>query len=113
MPELLPDDRSESRSTGEGDRRLIGEGDLRRIGEGERRLQFCELGPRGVRTSLGSRLRERGRQEPLGPGGDDLRGRGDRARIGDLARRGVRLRSKGDLERLLKLIRSGLQTQVT
>lgn len=59
MPELLPDDLSESRSAGEGDRRLIGDGDLRRIGEGERRRHACELGPRGVRTSLGSRLRER------------------------------------------------------
>lgn len=103
MPELLPDDLSESRSAGEGDRRLIGDGDLRRIGDGERRLQVCELGPTGVRTSLESRLRERGRHEPLGPGGGDLRGRGDLARImGDLARRGVRLRSKGDLDRLLK-----------
>lgn len=103
MPELLPDDLSESRSIGDGDRRLIGDGDLRRMGDGERRLQVNELGPMGVRISLGSRLRERGRQEPLGPGGGDLRGRGDLARmIGDRFRRGVRLRSKGDLDRLLK-----------
>lgn len=108
MPELLPDDLSESRSIGDGDRRLIGDGDLRRMGDGERRLQVNELNPMGVRISLGSRLRERGRQEPLGPGGGDLRGgdlrgRGDLARmIGDRFRRGVRLRSKGDLDRLLK-----------
>lgn len=66
LPDVLPDDLSESRAAGEGDRRL----------------QLAELGPVGARSSLRSVLRERARHDPLGPlGGDlDLRGSGDRAR---------------------------------
>lgn len=45
LVEVLPDERSDSRGGGEGDRRL----------------QFDELGPVGIRSSRRSGLRERGR----------------------------------------------------
>lgn len=94
LPEFLPDDRSESRAAGEGDRRL----------------QLAELGPVGARSSRRSidRLRERPRHDPLGPEGGDLdlrEGNGDRARgaarwrsYGDRDLRSLRL---GDIGRVL------------
>lgn len=42
-------------------------------GVGDRRLQFAELGPVGIRSSLRSMLRERCRKPPRGPAGGDLR----------------------------------------
>jgi len=85
FPDVLPDDRSESRATGEGDRRL----------------QFAELGPVGIRSSRRTGLRERPRQDPLGPAGGDL---DLRERPGDLPRGMVRSRSYGDLDLLLSIV---------
>lgn len=67
------------------------------MGEGERRRQLLELGPVGARSSRRAGLRERGRNEPLGPGGGDL------LEIGDLAR-GARSRSRTNGERDLLLL---------
>jgi hypothetical protein len=76
LPDVLADERSESRGGGEG----------------ERRLQFDELGPVGMRSLRRSGLRDWARYDPLGPDGGDL------LRIGDLARIVVRSRSYGDLD---------------
>lgn len=82
LPDVLADERSESRGGGEGDRRL----------------QFDELGPVGMRSSRRSGLLERARYDPLGPDGGDR----DLLRIGDLTRV-VRSRSYGDLDLRLSL----------
>lgn len=84
-PDVLPEERPESRGAGEGDRRL----------------QVDELGPVGIRSPRRSRLRDRARHAPLGPaGGDLLDGRGD------LARGAGRSQSYGDLDLLLLSLES-------